>query len=112
MFLFKFCFLSKLFYHIIENSKGNSLAASNSNLFVFKNGWQSSKNEVPKGTSYKQRPQSSNHYSTSKRQGLSSGGPSSANRVWKYNQTNNDKNVPGVSHLHSHNSFNFANSNN
>lgn len=37
-------FNSNLFY--IENSKtnGNSLATSNSNLFVFKNGWTSSSN--------------------------------------------------------------------
>ena len=37
-------FNSNLFY--IENSKtnGNSLATSNSNLFVFKNGWTSSGN--------------------------------------------------------------------
>lgn len=96
---------------MIENSKGNSLAASNSNLFVFKNAWSgNNKSEVPKGAQFKQRPQSSNNYSSSKRGALASGGPSSANRVWKYNQlSQNEKNVPGVSHLHSHNSFNFSN---
>jgi hypothetical protein len=53
------------------------LAGSNSNLFVFKNGWSSGTQGVQKS-----RPQSSNQ-NAYKRKPLA---PASANRIWKYNQ--------------------------
>ena len=53
-------------------------AGSNSNLFVFKNGWSSGTQAVQKN-----RPQSSNQ-NAYKRKPLA---PASAQRIWKYNPT-------------------------
>lgn len=69
------------------NLTQNSVNRSNSNLFVFKNGWTSTnKDATANGPMFRQRPQSSNQFGKRPpRNHLGSGGPSSDKRIWKYN---------------------------
>ena len=87
------------FFETEQNHQNALNNKSNSNLFVFKNGWTSTNKEsvVSGPVNFKQRPQSSNHYAK-KRQANGSSGASSDKRVWKYNKSNNEI-VPGVSSL-------------
>lgn len=78
-------------------NSGNGLASSNSNLFVFKNGWTTTMNKDQSLTGpgmFKSRPQSSHNYARRQRN-LVQG---SERRVWKYNQSNNEL-VPGIQSL-------------
>ena len=60
------------------------MASSNSNLFVFKNGWTSSVPTKQLGTGQvKTRPQSS-HYTGYRKQKNLLNDKSSSTRVWKY----------------------------
>lgn len=78
-------------------NSGNGLSSSNSNLFVFKNGWTTTMNKDSGLTGpgmFKSRPQSSNNYARRQRN-LVHG---SERRVWKYNQSNNEL-VPSIQSL-------------
>ena len=92
-----------IFFQILETANlnnSNSLAtSSNSNLFIFKNGWTSSqqvdkivshsKNPSANGgqavSHFKYRPQSSNHHGYRKK-GAPGVGLTDANKIWQYNK--------------------------
>lgn len=106
-------FVNSINCQIAKLNSGNGLSSSNSNLFVFKNGWTTTnKDQVITGPGmFKNRPQSSHNYARRHHRNMLKG---SDQRVWKYNQSNNEL-VPGIQSLNpnkTHSSFNVHHINN
>lgn len=85
--------INTILTHIDKLNSGNGLSSSNSNLFVFKNGWTTTnkENNMSGPGIFKSRPQSSNNY-VRRQRNMANG---TDKRVWKYHQSNNEL-TPGI----------------